>query len=92
MWTLFITHNFLISFWKLDKYVKDLILADIDDIYRNAEIIDLLENVEIIDEYDNSVVVPEHTVNYVVKQKEEEVYIISINNKGIKQKLSGYRI
>lgn len=91
MWTLSITHKFLISFWKLEKVLKDIILEDITDIRRHADIIDEFENIEIIDEYDNSIVVPEHTVNYVVKRDEEKVYILSINQKGIEQKLNHYR-
>ena len=68
-----------------------MILDDIRDIQRNADIIELFENVEIIDEYDNTIVVPEHMVNYVIDKEEEKVYIISINETGIKQKLNNYR-
>ena len=91
MWTLSITHKFLISFWKLDKFIKSLILEDITDIKRNADIIDEFENIEIIDEYDSSVVIPEHMINYIIERDEKKVYVLSINQKGIEQKLNGYR-
>ena len=66
-------------------------MDDIVDIRRNADIIDEFENIEILDEYDNSIVVPKHMVNYIIKLEEKKVYILSINQKGIEQKLNGYR-
>ena len=71
--------------------LKGIILEDISDIHRNAGVIEKFENVKIIDEYDGSIVIPEHTVNYLIKKEEEEVYILSINQKGLDQKLTGYR-
>lgn len=92
MWTLLITRNFLISFWKLDKFIKNLVLEDIADIQRHADVIEMFENIEIIDEYDGSIVVPEHMVNYQIDRDEEKVYIVSLNKKGIAQRLNNYRI
>lgn len=91
MWTLVFTHKFLISFWKLETFLKDWIKEDIIDIQRNADIVEISDNIEIIDEYDGTTVVPEHMVNYVIEHDDEKVYIISINDEGIKQKLNNYR-
>ena len=64
---------------------------DILDIQRNADIVEICENIEIIDEYDGSVVIPEHLVNYIIERDVEKVYIISVNETGIKQKLVNFR-
>ena len=91
MWTLSLTHKFLISFWKLEQFMKNMILEDIADIRRHADIIDEFENIQIVDEHDNSVVVPEHMINYNVDHDLKIVHVIAINPKGIEQKLNGYR-
>jgi len=91
LWTLVLTHKFLTSYWKLEDFFQKWIRDDIIDIRKNADIIEFCDEVEIIDEYDGTVVVPEHLVNYVIDHDEEKVYIISINENGIKQKLNNYR-
>ena len=67
-----------------------MVTEDIDDIRRNADIIEQFENIEIINEYDGTVVVPEHMVNYKINHDEENVYLLSINQNGVRQKLTGY--
>ena len=91
LWTLVITRNFLISFWKLDHWLKAIILDDIKDIYHNVEDIEKFDDIEIIDEYDDKSIIPEHTVIYYVDHDKKRVYFISINETGIKQKLEHYR-
>lgn len=91
MWTLSLTRDFIIEFWKLDKFLKPIIIEDITDIRINADIIDEFENIEIVDEYDDSVVVPEHTVTYKIDRELQKVYVFKVNHKGIEQKLNGYR-
>lgn len=91
MWTLVLTHKFLTSYWKLEDFFQRWIRDDIKDIKINADIIEFCDEVEIIDEYDGSVIVPQHMVNYIVEHDEEKVYILSINEEGIKQKLNNYR-
>lgn len=91
MWTLVLTHKFLTSYWKLEEFFQKWVRDDIQDIKRNADIIEICDDVEIIDEYDGTTVTPEHMVNFIVNKEEEKVYIISINEKGLKQKLNNYR-
>ena len=91
MWTLVLTHKFLTSYWKLEVIFQEWIKNDILDIKRNADITEFCEDVEIVDEYDGSTVTPEHMVNYIIDKEEEKVYIISINQNGINQKLNNYR-
>jgi len=91
LWTLVLVHKFLTSYWKLEEFFQKWIRDDIQDIKKNADIIEFCEDVEILDEYDGTVVVPEHLVNYIIDKEEEKVYIISINENGIKQKLNNYR-
>lgn len=73
-------------------FLKTWILEDIVDIRKNADIIEEFENIGILDECDNSIVVPEHMVTYKIDHDlKKKVCIISINPKGIGQKVDGYR-
>ena len=69
---------------KLEKRAKDFVIDWIDYILNNVDITKEFEY-DIIDEYDDSVETMQMPVNYLIKEDEEKIYIISINTKGLEQ-------
>ncbi len=69
---------------KLERNTRSFVSDWIDFILNNANITDDF-TYDIVDEYDETTETIEMPVNYVIKQDEEKVYIISVNTHGLEQ-------
>jgi len=69
---------------KLDKDKRTFVWNWIDFIITNAHITEEFEY-DIVDEYDETTETMEMPVNYLIKEDEKKVFIISINTKGLEQ-------
>ncbi len=69
---------------KLERDTRSFVSDWIDFILNNAHITPDFEY-DIVDEYDETTETMEMPVNYVIKQDEEKVFIISINTNGLDQ-------
>jgi hypothetical protein len=69
---------------KLEKDARSFASDWIDFILNNANITEDF-TYDIVDEYDETTETMEMPVNYVIKQEEQKVFIISVNTKGLEQ-------
>ena len=69
---------------KLEKDARSFVSDWIDFILNNAHITHDFEY-DVVDEYDETTETMEMPVNYVIKQDEKKVFIISINTNGLEQ-------
>ncbi len=69
---------------KVDRDAKTFVSNWIDYILTNAHITEEFEY-DIVDEYDETIEKIEMPVNYLIKEEEKKVFIISINTEGLEQ-------